>query len=174
MSRATQVLSGWYQDPDYLDTRGRPRLLQLKGKGSFEDLLRRHAPDIPVTAMYKELKQAGAIRETASGRLRPVSRTFIPAPLDTGAVIRAGEVIGDLTRTITLNLAEPDKATRFERRAMSRQVVRVSRREFDRFLESRGMEFLEEVDEWLIAHESDEPDVRTTRLGVGAYLITED
>lgn len=174
MSRATQVLTGWYQDPDYLDARGRPRLLSLKGPRGFEALLRQYAPDIPVTAMFKELRHAGAIRETATGRIRPLSRTFIPAPLDANSVIRAGEVIGDLTRTIALNLADPDKPSRFERRAMSRSIKRMSRRAFDRYLDSRGMEFLEEIDEWLVDHETDDPDKATIRLGVGVYLIAED
>lgn len=174
MSRATQVLSGWFQDPEYLDTAGRPKLLELKGPGGFEDLLRRYAPDIPVTAMFKELRQAGAVRETATGRIRAVARAFIPAPLEPDGVIRAGEVIGDLTRTITRNLAEPDKAARFERRAMSRRIVRLSRRPFDRYLETRGMEFLEDIDAWLTDHETDDPERPVVRLGVGLYLITED
>jgi hypothetical protein len=174
MSRATQVLSGWYQDPRFLDARGRPRLLSLKGPKGFEALLRQYAPDIPVTAMYKELLHAGAVRATSTGRIRPVTRTFIPAPLDADGVIRAGEVIGDLTRTITLNLADPDKPARFERRAHSRRVTRVSRRAFDRYLEARGMEFLEDIDRWLVEHETDDPDKRPVRLGAGLYLIAED
>jgi hypothetical protein len=174
MSRATQVLSAWFQDPDFTDAKGRPRLLKLKGPGGFEELLQRHAPDIPITAMYKELKQAGAVRETPSGRIRAVSRAFIPSPLDPDGVIRAGEVIGDLTRTLSHNLADTDRAPGFERRAMSRRVVRVSRRAFDRYLESRGMDFLEEIDAWLVDHESDNTERRVMRLGVGVYLIAED
>jgi Family of unknown function (DUF6502) len=174
MSRATQVLSGWYRDPDYIDAKGRPKLLPVTGPDSVESLLRRYAPDIPPTAMLKELKSVGAIRQTASGRVRPVARTFIPSPLDTDGVIRAGEVIGDLARAITHNLVQPDSPAQFERRATSRRVLRVSRRAFDRYLESRGMEFLEDMDAWLADHETDDPDKRMIRLGVGVYLITED
>jgi len=174
MSRATQVLTGWYQDADYVDAKGKPRLLKLEGPHGLEELLRRYAPDLPATALIKELKRVGAIRETASGRFRAVSRTFIPAPLDPDAILRAGEVIGDMTRTITHNLADPDDAARFERRAMSRQVAHVSRRAFDRFLESRGMEFLEDVDAWLVDHETDDAEKRMIRLGVGVYLIAGD
>lgn len=174
MSRATQVLSGWYQDADYIDARGRPKLLRLEGPRGLEELVRRYAPDLPATALIKELKRVGAIRETASGRFRAVSRTFIPAPLDPDAVIRAGEVVSDLTRTIAHNLGDPEKPARFERRAMSRRVVRVSRRAFERFVESRGMEFLEDVDAWLVEHESNDEDRRMIRLGIGVYLIAED
>jgi hypothetical protein len=174
MSRATRILSGWYMDPEYVDSKGRPRLLALDGPKGLEGLLRRYAPDIPPTAMMKELKRVGAIRETPSGKLRPVARTFIPDPLDPEAVLRAGEVIGDLTTTISHNLVEPEAAARFERRAMSRRVVRVSKRAFDRYLEDRGMDFLEDVDAWLSDHETDDSDKRTVRLGVGVYLISEE
>lgn len=174
MSRATQVLTGWYEDRDYLDAKGRPRLLMAEGADGIEGLLKRYAPDIPPTALLKELKRVGAIRETPSGRLRPVSRAFIPSPVAPDAVVRAGEVIGDLSRTIAHNLVRPDQAARFERRATSRSVVRVSRRAFDRYLESRGMEFLEDADAWLSDHETDDADKRMIRLGVGVYLITED
>ena len=174
MSRATQVLSAWHQDSDFVDASGRPKLLSLDGPKGFEALLKKHAPDIPPTAMYKELKQVGAVRETPSGRIRAISRTFIPELLNPDAVIRAGEVIGDLAGTIRHNLCEPDKVSRFERRASSRTVTRVSRKAFHRYLESRGMAFLEELDAWLVDHEADDNDERTVRLGVGVYLITED
>jgi hypothetical protein len=174
MSRATRILSGWYMDPEYVDAKGRPKLLALEGAQGLEGLLRRYAPDIPPTAMFKELLRVGAIRETPSGRLRPVARTYIPSPLDPDAVLRAGEVIGDLTQTLSHNLVATDEAAMFERRAMSRRIVRVSRRAFDRYLEERGMEFLEDIDAWLADHENKGADKRMIRLGVGVYLISED
>jgi Family of unknown function (DUF6502) len=174
MSRATRILSGWHQDAEFVDAKGRPRLLGIDGPKGFEGLARRYAPDLPVGAMLKELKQVGAVHETASGRVRAVARTFIPAPLDPDAVIRAGEVVGDLARTISHNLTEPDRQSRFERRATNRNVARVSRRAFDRFVEARGMDFLEEVDEWLSEHEAGDTIARRARLGVGVYIITED
>jgi hypothetical protein len=174
ISRATRVLSGWYQDADFLDSKGKPKLLDISGPKGFEGLLKRYAPDIPPTAMLKELMQVGAVRETPSGRVRAVARTFVPSALNPAAVIRAGEVVGDLTRTIIHNVAATGKRTKFERRAMSRQVVRVSRRAFDSYLEEKGMTFLEDIDGWLTDHETEDPDKPTIRLGVGVYLITED
>jgi hypothetical protein len=83
-------------------------------------------------------------------------------------------VIGDLANAITHNLVQTDAPARFERRSTSRRVVRASRRAFDRYLEGRAMEFLEDADAWLSDHETDDPDKRMIRLGVGVYLITED
>lgn len=173
MSRATRILSGWFQDADYRSQSGKPRLLKMDGEGGFASLVRRHAPDIPPTAMLKELKRIGAVHETKTGLLRPVSRTFIPTPLDPESVIRAGEVIGDLARTISHNLNDNNGA-RFERRATSRVIPRSLSRSFNRYLDDRGMEFLEDVDSWLTEHETDDSTKRQVRLGVGVYLIMED
>jgi hypothetical protein len=174
ISRATQVLAGWYRDADFLDSKGKPKLLEVDGAAGFDGLLKRYAPDIPPTAMLKELMHVGAVRATPTGRVRAVSRTFIPSALDPAAVIRAGEVVGDLTQTIIHNLTKADQGAKFERRAMSRQVDRASRRAFDSYLQARGMKFLEEVDGWLADHETKDPDKRLIRLGVGVFLITDD
>ncbi len=46
-----------------------------------------------------------------------------------------------------------------------------------KLVESRGMEFLQEIDVWLSTHEIDESNDDTdrhVRLGVGVYLIHDD
>ena len=74
INQASRVLSGWYQDPEFLNSQGKPQLLSVTGKGGFKALLKRYAPDIPLTAMLNELKQARAVTETPTGRLRAKSR----------------------------------------------------------------------------------------------------
>ncbi len=174
INRATRVLSGWHQDPDFVDAKGRPRLLALQGRPSFEGLLKRYAPDIPPTAMLKELKRVGAVRETPTGRLRALTRHFVPAGLALDSVARTGSVIADVAHTITENQLGEGRRPRFERRASNLHVRRSARQAFQAFVEARGMQFLEEADAWLTAHEAAEPDERRTRLGVGVYLIMDD
>lgn len=173
INHATRVLSGWYQDPDFTDAKGRPKLLQAHGDRGFAGLLKRYAPDIPPVAMLKELKQVGAVRETPSGRVRPIARTFVPAGLDVGSIVRTGSVIQDVAETIMHNQLRGDKPPRLERRATSVHVKRTARRPFQQYLETHGMRLLEEADAWLSAHEARDGE-RETRLGVGIYLITED
>ena len=64
--------------------------------------------------------------------------------------------------------------TRFEGRATNVHVPRAARRAFREYLEARGMQFLEEADEWLSKHEAKRPDEKSARLGVGVYLIQDD
>jgi hypothetical protein len=175
INHASRVLSGWYQDPDFLDTGGKPRLLSLDGERGFETLLKRYAPDIPSTAMIKELKSVGAVRETASAKLRAMTRYFMPGSLDADGVVRCGSVLHDLAHTIAHNqLRSPDDQSRFEGRATNGRVRRGLRRAFRDYVERRGMAFLEDIDRWLTEHEAHLDERKTDRLGIGVYLITDD
>lgn len=174
INHATRVLSGWHQDPDFVDAKGRPKLLAPRGGSGFEALLKRYAPGIPPTAMLKELKRVGAVRETPAGKLRAVTRYFLPAGLELESVVRTGSVIKDVADTITHNQLREDRTPRFERRATNLHVKRSARQAFQRYVEGGGMKLLEEADAWLSAHEASEEDERRTRLGVGVYLIMDD
>ena len=174
IDHATRVLSGWHQDPSFLDAKGRPRLLPPKGKVSFESLLKKYAPDIPPVAMLKELKRVGVVRETPTGRLRAVSRLVMHDDQDADSIVRIGSVVADLTRTVAYNETRGDDPPRFERRATNLRVRRNKQHAFSSFLERRGMEFLEDVDQWLTDHEATDANERTVRLGVGVYSIKDD
>jgi hypothetical protein len=174
INHATRVLSGWHQDPDFVDAKGRPRLLPPQGRAGFELLVKRYAPDIPPTAMLKELTRVGAVRETPAGKLRVMTRYFVPAGLENDAVVRTGSVIKDLADTITHNQLREDRLPRFERRATNLHVKPSARAAFRTYIESKGMTLLEEADAWLSAHEVGSGEERSTRLGVGVYLIMDE
>lgn len=170
----TRVLSGWHQDPAFCDAQGKPKLLEQQGAVSFAALAKRYAPDIPRVAMLKELKRVGAVRETPSGRLRAVARVIMHDDQNADSVLRGGAVIADFANTVTYNQSRGDRPSNFERRATNLRVKRSARRTFREYLEQRGMEFLEDVDQWLTDHESSAREEGTVRLGVGVYFITDD
>ena len=175
INHASRLLTGWYTDADFLDSAGKPRLLSRGGERGFDALLKRYAPGIPPTAMLKELKSVGAVRETAAGKLRATTRYFMPGGLDRDAVIRSGSVLGDIAHTIAYNrLRAADEPSRFERRATNLRVRRGLRRAFHDYLERHGMAFLEAADQWLSEREAKHPQDKTDRLGVGVYLIADD
>lgn len=174
INHGARVLSGWHQDPAFLDRNGKPRLLPLQGDRSFEALIKKYAPDIPPTAMLKELRHVGAIRETPTGRIRAMARNFIPASLDPDSIARTGSVIYDIGNSLAHNYLDDRKRPRFERRATNFRVKRSAKRAFQEHLGVKGMEFLEEIDSWLSAHEASDADEKTIRLGTGVYLIMDD
>lgn len=174
MNNATRLLSGWYQDPDFSDGQGQPLALRAEGDGqTFQALWKRYAGDIPVTAMLKELLHVGAVEQTADGKLRALTRYYMPALLDAEAVIRSGSVLEDLGNTVAYNLhRKPEDPSHFERRASNTRIPREAVDEFRAFLEDEAQGFLERVDAWLTTHEAEK--ARSThliRLGLGAYWI---
>jgi hypothetical protein len=174
INHASRVLSGWFQDPAFVDTKGRPRLLEPTGEHGFEGLTRRYAQDIPSTAMLKELIAVRAVAVTPQGRLRAKMRYYSPAAPDQAAVLRAGSVVADLGATVAENLFRAERRTRFEGRASNARIARGARRAFREYVESRGMEFLEDIDRWLSRHEASKRDEEPVRLGIGVYQIQDD
>lgn len=170
---ASRVLSGWFQDPEFATSEGKPRLLVPTGERGFEGLTKRYAPDVPSTAMLKELQTAGAVTSTPAGRLRAQMRYYSPAAPDEGAVLRSGSVLADLGATVAENLFGEVPRTRFEGRATNARVARTARRKFREYIETRGMELLEDVDRWLTSHEAG-PEEKTVRIGIGVYQIQDD
>lgn len=174
IDHATRVLSGWHQDRDFLTRSGKPRLLPHEGPNSFAMLLRKYAPDIPPTAMLKELLEVGAVRETPGGKLRVEASYFMPAAMDVDGIVRSGSVLQDLAKTVVHNQLAERGAKRFEGRATNARVKRTAKRALHRYVEQSGMELLETVDAWLTEHEAGEEDEKASRVGVGVYLIMDE
>lgn len=178
LTRGARVLSGWHQDKDFLDAASNPRDLPLEGQSpTFADLSHRYGGDIPVVAMLKELKAAGAVVETAEGTVKVLKRTYIPQAFSPERVKLWGSVLHDVAETIEHNMTRtPDITPRFERRATGLRVDRKTLPAFRRFLESEGQALLEQADRWLSEHSvgaSSVDDSRALRVGVGIYEIRE-
>ncbi len=175
-SKASQILGAWHHDAAFLDADGTPALLPADGEGAtFAELVRRYAPALPVTAMLKELKSAEAIEQLDDGRVRALTRAYVPRGVSAERLRLWSSVLADMANTIEHNLSrDQDTPARFERRAVNLRVDRQSLPEFRRIVETEGQAFLERVDDWLSAHQApaDGPD-DGIRLGVGLYHIED-
>jgi len=178
MSKPTQLLHAWYHDSQYLDSSGNPRDLELEGaQGSFAELVRQYAPGIPLVAMLKELRAAGAVADLDGQRLRALKRSYVPHELSENLVRLWGSVLQDVGATLEHNLSrQKAELPRFDRRALSLRVDPKALPEFREMLEGEGQAFLERVDEWISAHELESTlheQGRGIRLGVGVYHIQD-
>jgi hypothetical protein len=176
MSKPTQVLDGWFHDPNFRTPSGEPRDLEVsEGEDSFAALVRRYTPGIPHVAMIKELRAVGAIEELPDGRLRVLKRNYIPRELTDNQIRLWGSVLQDVGTTLEHNLMRKgSEPPWFERRALSLSVDPRVRREFEAFLAVEGQAFLERVDEWLASHQIEQDSTKSRgniRLGVGMYEI---
>lgn len=180
MNSATRLLGGWHTDPEFQMPDGTPAALAIaEGTANFEDLCRRYAPDIPATAMLKELTRVGAVRSLENGAVLPAMRYYMPDPLDSDAILRAGDVIADLATTLEYNLQRDRPAgstTRFEGRAWNADIPVAAEPSFRAFLEKEAQAMLERTDAWLAAHEQTrdlQRRNRKLRLGIGIYQIED-
>ena len=176
LNAAQRLLSGWHQDPDYVDSEGAPRPIALEGPApSFLDLCARYSGDLPSSALLKELRSIGAVRKDPDGRLRAVARTYIPLQLDPDKILRAGDVLNDIGTTVVYDLiAKPGVPLRFERRAENDNMDPAVLPAFRDFLDREGQAFLEKVDDWLTRHapqSARDPSHPRIRLGVGMYHL---
>ena len=175
---ATRVLSGWYQDPDFLDDEGQPQCLPVEGTGaSFTGLCRRYAGDIPATTMKKELKRVGAIAENSDGLVTAKGRYYMPIPFDSQWLLNAGTVFADLGNNISHNLvADDEHPSRFLGRASDYAIDKAAIPEFHRFVEQQAEPFLELVDDWLSRHRvsAESGNDHQVRLGLGVFMIQGD
>ena len=181
MNRATRLLGGWHNDPDFCDADGKPGELSFDiAPDSFTELCRRYAPDIPPTAMIKELQRVGAVTEVSPGVFRAAMRYYMPDSQDPDAVLRTGSVLEDIGNTTAFNLHRDKDAvepTRFEGRASSASIRASAAGKFRAYLEDEAQGMLERVDDWLSRHEKSPTSKRaerSVRLGVGVYQIQDD
>ena len=116
--RAERVLSGWWNDINYLDERGQPRPLPPTGAISFESLARKYSGDPRIRALRTELLRAKAITQTPDGTLQALSRTVANARWDPQGVAVMGERVRDLLSTLAHNLRRPSRP-RYARTVMT-------------------------------------------------------
>lgn len=179
-NRVTRLLSGWHQDPDFLDANGKPIELKIKGEHpSFESLANRFGGDVTVSALLSEMIQGEVVEKNSDGKLSALSRYYIPSQHDIDALVRASAVIKDFSDLLVHNLylADPEKNTpfNFERTAINTNMSPEMLEAFQEFLNTEGQTFLENVDQWLTDHESPTEHAQTNiTLGAGAYFINKD
>jgi hypothetical protein len=173
-SRLSQVLSGWHQDPEFLDAAGRP--LELTPTG-IKALLDRYGGDLPSKAILKEMKHVGLIQDTSDGRLRVLSRTYLRSPVDPDIMRQAGVTLHDHGETIAHNVdAQRSGPPLFDRMVSNPAIPDSARPAFRAFVEQQGQQFLEMLDAWLSQHEIPQPPAAgetTHRVGVGMFLFEE-
>jgi hypothetical protein len=178
-NRIARLLSGWHQDPDYIDAAGRPRALPLAGPApSYDDLVKRYGGDVPGVTILRELKRTGAIRLGSDGQVEALRRNYRLDTADPEAVARAGSVLADIGQTVTHNLyREAREPSRFEARATNTNIPLAAMPAYREFIYREGQAFLETVDDWLSRHEVADADTANTavqRVGLGLYWIQTD
>ncbi len=120
--RAERVLSAWWTDPAFLNAKGEPGVLRLKGpRRSFAALCERYSGEKRSAPVLQELLRVGAVRELPDGRLQALSRSCTMVRWDPAGVEAVGEQLRDHCATLLQNLHQPTRA-RFARQVVNTQL----------------------------------------------------
>lgn len=176
--RTTRVLSGWHQDPDFVDKEGKPLVLEFEGEGfTFQALCQRYSGDIGPRAVLNELRGIRAVSQSADGKLRVLARSYRTQQVDAQALMHFADAVHDLVVTLDRNLQAPKERPLFEGVAWTRRLDARMLPIFRRRVADRGQKLLDMLDEWLSREEIPETDEngdgRGVRAGVGIYLFED-
>jgi hypothetical protein len=181
-SRPARVLAGWHSDPQFLGPYGVPLEIPYEsavkgGAPSFVELVKTYSGDMAPRPMLKELMRIGAVVETDKGLLKVLRRDFIPEALSVELLERLGHVAHNFFATAAHNVEKsgPDEGI-FERIVFAENGVSESTVAlFDEYVKTRGQEFLEELDNWLVARQKLERETpKTVQTGFGMYHYIEN
>lgn len=175
-SPISRVLAAWYNDPAYLDARGKPKALPYAGKHeSFATLAKKYVGDIPISAILRELEKNKLIIENQKGQIEPLGQSFVREGTDGEAVQRMGEVVNELASTICKNFESTDEKF-FERRLLTGNISKKDVLAFHKLVREQGCSFLNFLEAWLFERgisDIDEDRNGGYRAGVGIFFFEE-
>lgn len=178
-NRAARVIAGWVRDTEFADAAGDPIALSPEGAGaSFSLLVKRYSGDVPARAVLDELLRVGAVERQPDGRVRLLSRAYIPSTSDVDKLDILGADVADLVATIDHNLQRSGTDPRFQRKVMYDNVPEEAIAEFRALSAAQAQSLLEAMDKWLSRHDRDENPAQQgtgrVRTGIGIYYFEED
>ena len=178
-NRAARVISGWIRDRAYRDARGKPASLSPEnGKRSFAELVRRYSGDMPARAVLDELLRVGAVRQLRDGRIKLVTRAYVPRTGEREKLGILGTDVAALISTIDHNLTSPPEDAMFQLKV---SYDNLSEEDLPRLRENAGKKaqlLLEDLDRTWSRHDRDvNPNVDGTgrkRAMLGIYYHEDD
>jgi len=172
-NRLARVLTGWFENPRYTDSDGRPMLLKLDGpEPSFSSLVRAFSGDIYPRIILDELLEVGAVRVLKDGSVKALSRRYSSGGAEPAAIQHLGIVARDVFNTLEHNLATPAEQRLYDDTVVSLKLDRAALPLFRRLLRQRGAAFLEDVEGWVAEHEKSDAG-ETVRAGVTVQMFVD-
>jgi Family of unknown function (DUF6502) len=176
MDAAAHVLTLWFQDPAYLDSKGNPQPLRLRGgERSLEALARQVDPKLDVNKILAHLLRRAVLRRSGA-RYLPRDRVLMFRGSGAPYHARSIQTMVSMLSTLEHN-SRPGRSTPgwFERFAANARVPISAVSAFDRWLLRHGNRLLEQADAKLHAYERKRrKGEHTVHIGAGLYRIGEE
>lgn len=176
VNRASQVMSGWFSDEEFLDKRKSPAVLPLKGKkGSFESLVKRYSGDITPRAILDELLISQAVEKTDIERVKIKSYGYIPEGKDIEKYSIMGDCAADLLETLSNNVSSEKPELRLQRSVAYSGLTESTVEEFQELSRDKCQQLIVELNQWLAERNVKKldriKDVKYKRAGIGIYYF---
>ena len=175
LNRATQVITGWIRDPDFLDETGEPKELALKDESpSFEQLVEKYSGDITARAILDELIRVGVVEKINKNQVRLLSKGYVPQASEIEKLRMFSQHFTDLLSTGVHNITHESKDAYFQRQVAYSKLPDHVVEEFKQYSYEKSLELLIDFDRWLKERKDDsqaKPGESTSRAGVGVYFF---
>ncbi|MFO1400421.1 MAG: DUF6502 family protein [Steroidobacteraceae bacterium] len=181
-NQCARLIANWKVLPDYMNSNGYPRDLRLSGRRGFSELAKLSAPGVRPSDLLRLLREFRSVTTLRSGLLRLRTRAFM-AKAPTGKVVAYEpnmQFLTDAARVIEdqleVSAGRTRSAPRYWRAVDNHWIPERYIGSFMSFSKRRGMELMEEIEDWLDEHEiSRDSSVgkNLRRLGIGVFSISE-
>lgn len=175
-NRAARVISGWRQDPQFLDEQGQPARLPLKGDGAtFETLVKRFSGNMPARAVLDELERVDAVIRTTDDQVQLNTLSYLPKGDEQMKLHMLGTDVSELVATIDHNLEVNHEHAYFQRKVSYDNLPQQVLARFHQISSAKAQALLDELDRYLARRDRDtNPAVKGTgrhTAGIGIYYF---
>lgn len=174
--RAVRVVTGWLQDQEFQNSRGKPRMLRYgEPKDSFNQLVKRYGGDVPARAMLDELERVGTV-EHLNGKVSLRHKGYVPHQSESALLDIFATSASDLLTTLEHNLHKTDQR-RLQMSVAYDDVTTAGMEDFRQLSAEKGMSLLKALDRSLAeVDRGSNPSVTGEgrhRVGLGIYWIED-
>ncbi len=172
---AFRLVSLWIREPGYVAENGQPIELPVLGEApSLEALRSRVCPDVPITAVTRELLNSGVARSADGDPTRPgtialQTEAYVPKEDITAKLDLMGIDVAALIETIGWNIEQPGNA-RFQRKVSFNNLTPAGVEKLHLMAAEAGMHLLRRLDNELAEHTISEGG---EFAGMGIYAFSQ-
>lgn len=179
LSRAARVIGGWLSDSEFQTKAGHPAQLPFDGDtGSFAALVKHYSGDMPVRAVLDELKRAGTVSVTHTGKLKLSTEGYVPKKSDEQLIQVLGICTSDLLNTMSHNLNNKQSESRLQLAVAYNNLSKETVEEFKTLCERDSHHLINKYNTWLAERDRDrtgeEMKGDRCRAGLGIYYFEDD
>jgi Family of unknown function (DUF6502) len=172
------IVALWIRSRRFIDRSGQPRPLPLQGRASFTSLVREASPRIDPQVALSVLTHFKNVRRTSGGKYKLISPFFLTCSTKSLAFEPMAYFLSDASDTLGTILKRKEQSASadiFWRKAENLNLSKVATKQFLAFSKERTLAFVNEIDEWLEAHQrrhiGRSRGRKYRRVGLGVFSI---